>query len=163
VAAVPHQEWIREFSTALAAGRDLNAPPPDAPGPFSLAEPDVIHSVLTAAGYTEVTLDDQHQPMWFGTDTEDAYQLVLGLLAWMLEGLDDNARANAHAACAPPSTPTPQLTVSSTTQQAGSSAPLGHDPHLRSVPYDRRDITPPLSEQGISKRFDRARASPSAQ
>jgi len=94
----PHHEWIREFSTALAAGRDLPAPPPDAPGPFSLAEPDVIRSVLTAAGYSEVTLDDQHQPMWFGTDTEDGYQLVLGLLAWMLEGLDYNARANAHAA-----------------------------------------------------------------
>src|SRR5207237_926186 len=28
-------EWIRELSGALAAGRDLPLPPPDAPGPFA--------------------------------------------------------------------------------------------------------------------------------
>jgi SAM-dependent methyltransferase len=31
-------EWIRELSTAMAAGRDLPTPPPDAPGPFSLSD-----------------------------------------------------------------------------------------------------------------------------
>jgi SAM-dependent methyltransferase len=94
----PHQEWIREFSTALAGGRDLPAPPPDAPGPFTLADPDVIRAVLDAAGYTDVTLDDRREPMWFGTDADDAYQLVLGLLGWMLRGLDDDGRAAAQDA-----------------------------------------------------------------
>jgi SAM-dependent methyltransferase len=89
----PHQEWIREFSTALAVGRDLPAPPPEAPGPFTLADPDVIRSVLDAAGYIDVTFDDQQEPMWFGTDADDAYQLVVGLLGWMLDGLDDEGRA----------------------------------------------------------------------
>ena len=32
--------------------------------------------------------------MWFGTDADDAYQFVLGLLGWMLEGLDDNGRGH---------------------------------------------------------------------
>jgi SAM-dependent methyltransferase len=96
--AFPHQEWIREFSTALAAGRDLPTPPPDAPGPFTLSDPDVVRTVLAAAGYTDVTLDDRREPMWFGTDDEDAYQLVLGLLGWMLEGLDDDGRSVAQHA-----------------------------------------------------------------
>ena len=91
-------EWIREFSGALAAGRGLPAPPPDAPGPFTLADPDVIRSVLTAADYTEVTLDDRQEPMWFGTDADDAYELVLGLLGWMLDGLDDADRTHAAEA-----------------------------------------------------------------
>jgi SAM-dependent methyltransferase len=92
------QEWIREFSTALAAGRDLPAPPPEAPGPFTLANPDVIASVLDAAGYVDVTLDGRREPMWFGTDTDDAHQFVAGLLGWMLDGLDDHDREAANDA-----------------------------------------------------------------
>lgn len=88
-------EWIREFSTALAAGRDLPAPPPGAPGPFTLADAGVIHSVLHAAGYADVTLDATSAPMWFGRDTDDAYDLLSGLMAWMLDGLDDAGRARA--------------------------------------------------------------------
>jgi SAM-dependent methyltransferase len=92
---LPSNEWIREFTTAMAAGRDLPPPPPDAPGPFTLAEPDVIRAVLGAAGYTDVVLDARHEPMWFGTDADDAYQLVSGLLAWMLDGLDAEGRTRA--------------------------------------------------------------------
>ena len=43
---LPANEWIREISAALAAGRDLPAPPPDAPGPFSLSDPDRVRSIL---------------------------------------------------------------------------------------------------------------------
>jgi SAM-dependent methyltransferase len=92
---LPANEWIGEFSTAMAAGRDLPAPPADAPGPFSLADPDVISTVLDAASFTDVTLDPRREPMWFGDDAGDAYELVRGLLAWMLEGLDDTSRARA--------------------------------------------------------------------
>ncbi len=88
-------EWIRDFSTAMAAGRDLSAPPPDAPGPFTLADPGVIRSVVSAAGYGDVELQAQNEPMWFGRDADDAYQLVSGLLGWMLDGLDDAGRTGA--------------------------------------------------------------------
>lgn len=88
-------EWIRELSGAFAAGRDLPTPPPDAPGPFTLADPDVIAAVLAAAGYTSVTIDGHQEPMWFGEDPDQAYQLVHGLLAWMLEGLDEDGVARA--------------------------------------------------------------------
>jgi SAM-dependent methyltransferase len=90
------QEWIREFTGALAAGRDLPAPPADMPGPFTLAEPDVIRTVLASAGYEGITVDGRREPMWFGADADDAYELVLGLLGWMLDGLEDDEVARAQ-------------------------------------------------------------------
>jgi len=88
-------EWIREISGALAAGRDLPAPPPDAPGPFSLSEPDRVNSVITAAGFADIELEGITAGMWFGNDADDAHRFVLGLMGWMLEGLDDAGRGRA--------------------------------------------------------------------
>lgn len=88
-------EWIRELSGALAGGRELPTPPPDAPGPFTLSDPDVIRAVLTAAGYRDITIEPAVAPMWFGHDAEDAFRLVHGLMAWMLDGLDDAGRTRA--------------------------------------------------------------------
>ncbi len=88
-------EWIRELSGALAAGRDLPLPPLEAPGPFALSDPDRVRSILTATGYSDIELDSRSEPMWFGRDTESAYGFVLGLMGWMLEGLDDARRAQA--------------------------------------------------------------------
>lgn len=82
-------EWLREFRSALAAGRRLPAPPPDAPGPFALSEPDPVRSLLTRAGFTDVRLEAVVAPMYFGPDGADAFDFVLGLTGWMLEGLDD--------------------------------------------------------------------------
>lgn len=93
--SVARNEWIRELSGALAAGRDLPAPPPDAPGPFSLSDPDRVREVLTAAGFTGIDLDDSTAGMWFGADADDAHRFVLGLLGWMLEGRDDDDRDRA--------------------------------------------------------------------
>jgi SAM-dependent methyltransferase len=92
-----HNEWIRDFTAAFTAGRDLPTPSAEAPGPFTLSEPDVIHSVLDAAGYHDVTVNAVQAPMWFGVDADHAYRLVLGLMGWMLDGLDDNARGRATA------------------------------------------------------------------
>ena len=89
---LPENEWIREISGALAAGRDLPAPPPDAPGPFSLSDPDRVRAILTAAGFTAVELEGVRAGMWFGADAADAHRFVLGLMGWMLEGLDDAGR-----------------------------------------------------------------------
>ena len=35
--------------------------------------------------------------MWFGVSTDDAYTFALGLLGWMLEGLDNDQRGQALA------------------------------------------------------------------
>jgi len=88
-------EWIREISGALAAGRDLAAPPPDAPGPFSLSGPERVNSVITAAGFADIELEGITAGMWFGNDPDDAHRFVLGLMGWMLEGLDDAGRGRA--------------------------------------------------------------------
>ena len=93
--ALPNNEWVREFTGALAAGRDLPGPPPDAPSPFALSDPDRVRSMLTSAGFTDIELEGTSEGMWFGTDADDAYQFVLGLLGWMLEDLDDDGRARA--------------------------------------------------------------------
>ena len=90
-----NNEWIRELSAALAAGRERPVPPPHAPGPFSLSDPDRVRHVLTSAGFTTIELDDVNAGMWFGADADVAYRFVLGLLGWMLDGLDDTGRAGA--------------------------------------------------------------------
>ena len=87
-------EWIREISGALAAGRDLPPPPPDA-GPFSLSDPDRVRVLLMTAGFSDVELDGATAGMWFGNDADDAHRFVLGLMGWMLEGLDDAGRTRA--------------------------------------------------------------------
>jgi SAM-dependent methyltransferase len=90
-----HNEWIRELGTALAAGRDGPAAPADAPGPFSLADRGRVETLLTSTGFSGVRLDGAQRPMWFGADADDAHRFVLGLMGWMLDGLDDTARASA--------------------------------------------------------------------
>ena len=88
-------EWLREIATALAAGRPLPSPPPQAPGPFSLSDPDRVGPLLATAGFTDVTFRGLSEPMHFGRTAEDAFAFVMGLLGWMLEGLDDVARGHA--------------------------------------------------------------------
>jgi SAM-dependent methyltransferase len=91
-------EWFREITTALAAGRQPPAPPAGAPGPFSLSDPERIRDVLGASGYRDVACEGTSADMWFGDDGEGAYGFVLGLLGWMLEGLPDADRARARTA-----------------------------------------------------------------
>ncbi|GGS35149.1 class I SAM-dependent methyltransferase [Streptomyces nojiriensis] len=88
-------EWLRSFTQALAAGRPLPTPPHDAPGPFSLADPARVRTVLGAAGFTDIQLEPHSEVMWFGEDTADAERFVLGLHGWMLGGLDDEGRRRA--------------------------------------------------------------------
>jgi SAM-dependent methyltransferase len=92
---LPNNEWVRELTGALAAGRALPAPPADAPGPFSLADPKRVRAILEAAGFSEIEHRGTTADLWFGNDADDAYRFVLGLLGWMLEGLDDAGRARA--------------------------------------------------------------------
>jgi SAM-dependent methyltransferase len=88
-------EWVQEITGALTAGRDRPTPPRDAPGPFSLSDPERVGSVLAAAGFHDVALDGLEAPMWFGTDADDGHRFAVGLLGWMLEGLDEARRTRA--------------------------------------------------------------------
>jgi SAM-dependent methyltransferase len=95
---LPANEWAAELTGALAAGRDLPAPPPGAPGPFALADPGRVRQLLGGAGFTGIEIDPIQAPMWLGASADDAYAFALGLLGWMLEGLDAGRRARALGA-----------------------------------------------------------------
>jgi hypothetical protein len=92
--------WVRDFTVALAAGRELPVPPPDAPGPFSFADPERARGILAAAGFVDIALDGVEAPMYFGAAADDAYRFVRGLsfTDYMLEGLDETGRVAALGA-----------------------------------------------------------------
>jgi SAM-dependent methyltransferase len=88
-------EWIATFRRILAAGRHLPTPPSDAPGPFSLADPDRVRRVLTDAGFADVEFEDVREPMSFGPGVDEAYGFVSRQLAWQLADLDEPTRQHA--------------------------------------------------------------------
>ncbi|WP_028938264.1 class I SAM-dependent methyltransferase [Pseudonocardia spinosispora] len=93
-----HNEWQRTFRPIAAAGRDLPVPPPGAPGPNSLSDPDVVHGLLGSAGFDDIRLTDLRAPMYFGPDPDDACRFISGQLAFLLDDLDPDTKAGALAA-----------------------------------------------------------------
>lgn len=95
--ALAQNEWIGAIGGALA-GRSLPGPPPGTPGPFALAEPEVVDALLRAAGFDEVQAVEVREPVVFGRDPVAARDVMAGLLAWLVDGRDADARDRAHAA-----------------------------------------------------------------
>ena len=91
-------EWFSSFVAAFAAGRDLPQPPPGAPGPFALADPDRIRDVLVRGGFQGVAIQGVERPAWFGADPDDAQAFVGRQFDWLLEGLDAAGRARSRLA-----------------------------------------------------------------
>jgi SAM-dependent methyltransferase len=91
------QEWLRRFLTILSAGGPVPVPPSDAPSPFALSDPDRIHGLLSAAGFSDITLEGLSAPMNHGPDVDDALRFVAGQRAGMLEELDDDRRREVLA------------------------------------------------------------------
>jgi SAM-dependent methyltransferase len=91
-------EWLTEFRAALAMGRTLPSPPPEAPSPFSLSDPERVKTILGRAGFSDVSLRSLHEPMCFGPDTDDAFDFISGLTGWMRDGLDAEGEKAALAA-----------------------------------------------------------------
>ncbi|WP_433264138.1 class I SAM-dependent methyltransferase [Actinosynnema sp. CS-041913] len=90
-------EFVTAFRTALAAGRDLPAPPPDAPGPFSLSDPERVRRLLASAGLVDIRLDGLSEPMYFGRDVADAFAFVSRQHGGSVQDLDADTRARALA------------------------------------------------------------------
>ena len=72
----------------------------DAPGPFSLADPDRVRAILSGAGFSEVAFEGVRELMYFCEDADAAYRFVrgFGFVDYLLEGLDAAARTTALAA-----------------------------------------------------------------
>ena len=90
-------EWIRELTAALAAGRAFPSPPVGAPGPFGQADPDQARAVLSFAGFAGIGVEGLSAPMRFGASAREAFDFVCELMGWMLRGLDDAGRSRALA------------------------------------------------------------------
>jgi hypothetical protein len=88
-------EWTRELTGALAGGRILPAPQVGAPGPFAQADPDRVRAVLSSAGFVDIGLEGLAAPMRFGASAGVAFDFVIGLMGWMLQGLDSAGRDRA--------------------------------------------------------------------
>jgi len=82
---------------ALAAGRDLPEPPPNAPSPFAFADTDRVRAIFAEAGFARVSFDAIDEPMYFGPDTERAFAGVskLGIVNGLLADLDETRRREA--------------------------------------------------------------------
>jgi hypothetical protein len=87
-------EWMGSIRAALALGRDLPTPPPDAPTPFSLADPSRVDRLLTEAGFADVALEPDDEPMELGDDPDHAFAFVrsIGIVEGLLEGLEPDQR-----------------------------------------------------------------------
>jgi hypothetical protein len=68
--ATAANEWIMVVRESLAAGRDLPMPPPGAPGPAALADPDDVEALLTGVGFEAVEFTSFEEPLWFGADAD---------------------------------------------------------------------------------------------
>ncbi len=90
-------DWLLALRGALAAGRDLPVPPPDAPTPFSLADPDRVGGILGAAGYEDIAFDPIDEPIEFGADADEAFAFTqrMGIVHGLTHDLDEAARAQA--------------------------------------------------------------------
>jgi SAM-dependent methyltransferase len=88
-------EWLREFLGALSVGGPLPVPPPGAPGPMSLGDPDRLRALLTGAGFGDVRLEPVERPMWFGTDGADAFARLPDQFGWLISSLPPWSRGRA--------------------------------------------------------------------
>ena len=71
---VDANEWLQCVFAALAIGRKLPIPPPGAPGPFGLADPQQTRDALAIAGFNAIESTAIDAPLWLGHDTDDAFR-----------------------------------------------------------------------------------------
>jgi SAM-dependent methyltransferase len=90
-----HQEWDTVLREALGHGTTL--PGPAVGGPFSLADPATAERILTAAGFTDVEIADVREPVYYGPDTETAYQAALSLQMTRTALADMDPTQTGHA------------------------------------------------------------------
>ena len=65
--------WATAIRQALAPGAQAAASKLD---PFSMADPDVIRSVLGAAGFVDIGIAGVREPVYYGPDVPAAFDLV---------------------------------------------------------------------------------------
>ena len=71
-------EWLAVPGGAILQHVPSPEPgPPDAPGPFSFADKERVRRILTAAGFTDVSLESAHEPMLYaGLDAGGVVEFI---------------------------------------------------------------------------------------
>jgi SAM-dependent methyltransferase len=92
-------EWDVAIHNALTQPAAAEAVEPEAPDPFSLADPPTVEAILQTAGFTDVTFSDVQQPVHYGPDVASALDWVRGFSCTneVLTHLDPAAASTALA------------------------------------------------------------------
>jgi len=87
-----NNDWLMTLREVFAMGRTLPFPPPAAPTPFSLADPDRVHTLLAAAGYDGIKLTAFNEPIHFGDTVDDAlaFARTMGIVRGLTDELSDD-------------------------------------------------------------------------
>jgi SAM-dependent methyltransferase len=98
----PSDAELNGWAVAMASLRDFlpvgDFGKPGMPGMFSLAAPDRVDDILTAAGFTGIAISEAQTYGVWGDGVEDAAEFLLGTGPGrhLLEQADATARARAH-------------------------------------------------------------------
>jgi SAM-dependent methyltransferase len=92
-------EWLLVMRGAIALGRELPSPPPGAPGPFGLADPERTRDILTRARFHDIHVTPIAPAVVVGRDVDEAFEFArnAGPVQGALQGLDDGPRERALA------------------------------------------------------------------
>jgi ubiquinone/menaquinone biosynthesis C-methylase UbiE len=99
-------EWASAIRQSLTAATPRASPSTSGREAFSLADPSITEGILAAAGFTDVSFTDVHEPVYYGPDSATAFDNVLRLLKFqdLLADLDastaEQARTRLHATLA---------------------------------------------------------------
>ncbi len=92
-----HNEWLTTIFHTLSARRDLPTTPSGMPGPFGLADRAAVTSILAEAGLADIELLPLYEPMWIGSDIDDAWEFVstTGIVGGLTDDLDGATKQRA--------------------------------------------------------------------
>ena len=92
-----------EWATAIRQTLTATTATPSGTNAFSLADPTFTEGILATAGFTEISFTDVHEPVYYGPDSDTAFDAVLSLWEFkdLLASLDavqaEQARARLRA------------------------------------------------------------------
>jgi SAM-dependent methyltransferase len=94
---IEDNEWLREFFGAIGRVLPMTPPPADAPGPFTLSDPDRVRDLLHGAGWTDVDFTAKDEPLSFGPDANTSTTFMVGQMKWLFDKLDHAGKRQAEA------------------------------------------------------------------
>jgi SAM-dependent methyltransferase len=73
-------EWASAIRRALATEGSLSTLPGSGSDPFSFGDPTTVSHILGSAGFVDIGFSEVNEPVYYGRDSEAAYDFVSGFL-----------------------------------------------------------------------------------